>query len=486
MNKLPENKDENIVQTPEGDAVDLTTGEIVNSDDKKEESVQPQETKAKESEVKTEEAKVVDETETKKEEEEPKKDKKENLPKVKTEMEIRTDPTYTLKYANKEFLYEIMSIPTLSEHEYRMVTHIILWARNHGIDYELDSYGNLYLTKGVLNEGEFYPCVTAHLDTVQEKHKAFIMAGAELDIKTRVKNNKHELYVDGIGIGADDKGAIFIGLSMMEKIDVIKGAFFLEEEINMKGSEKLNERFFDDVGYVVGFDSPDFNRSAWKSSGVKLFTAEFYKTCMKPVCDKYGYTRFYSEPYTDVNKIVSKTGIMCMNFCNGGYEAHNQSSEYIIAEETDNALGMGIELVETIGRTQHKMKGAVWQKDPKTGVMTQVRETVDDEAFLRSLGDDTKYSSYGNTYNFNGGGNYSGGSNTYNNNNNKTESTFTSNSKTETKKEGEITNVETLRYVMATYEERIASLKRDIKNKCIEMDIDFSNFESLFENTIKF
>ena len=211
--------------------------------------------------------------------------------KVITEMEVRTDENYKLKYANKEFLYEVMSVPTVSEYEYRMVTFIIMWARKHGIKHELDAYGNLYLTKGEVNEGEFYPCVTAHLDTVQDKHKAFILAGADLDIKTRIKNNKHELYVDGIGIGADDKGAIFIGLSMMEKIDAIKGAFFLEEETGMRGSERMNERFFDDVGYVVGFDSPDKNRSAWKSSGTKLFTADFYKTHMKPVCDKYGYTK---------------------------------------------------------------------------------------------------------------------------------------------------------------------------------------------------
>lgn len=445
MNILPENKEKktNSVQTIEGEEVDVTTGEVIN--------------KAKE------------ETQTK-------------TPKVKTEMDIRTDSSFTLKYANKEFLYEIMSIPTLSKYEYRMVTHLILWARNHGIDYELDAYGNLYLTKGKVNEGEFYPCVTAHLDTVQDKHKAFIMAGAELDIKTRIKNNKHELYVDGIGIGADDKGAIFIGLSMMEKIDVIKGAFFLEEEIGMLGSEKLNERFFDDVGYVVGFDSPDFNRSAWKSSGTKLFTADFYKTFMKPVCDKYGYTRFYSEPYTDVSKIVQKTGIMCMNFCNGGYEAHNQTSEYIIAEETDNALGMGIELVETIGRTQHKMKGSVWEKDPTTGVMSKVSDISDDEDYLRSLGDDKKYGSYS-TYQYSNGGFNSSNSSI---NSSKNETNFNTSSKTSENKDENPVNVETLHYVVATYEERIMTLERDIKDKCTELNIDFKNFESLFENTIKF
>lgn len=389
----------------------------------------------------------------------------------KTEAELRNED-FGLKYADKKMLYEVMSVPSLSGYEYRMLTYLIMWARKRNVQYEFDDYGNIYFTKGELKEGEYYPCVTAHLDTVQDKHKAFILAGADLDVRTRLnKENKHELYVEGIGIGADDKGAIFISLAMIDKIDVIKGAFFLEEEVGMKGSSHMNTSFFDNVGYVVGFDSPDYNRSAWKCSGTKLFTGDFYKTYMKPVCDKFGYTRFYSEPYTDVKHIVEKAGIMCMNFCNGGYEAHNQTSEYIVAEETDNALGMGLELVKTIGRTRHEIKssGTSWVKD-ENGVYHNNEN--DDDKYLATLGDDDKYSSY-NYYSYN--------------NTNTNSSTTNSNLSTTSKNVKDSNNNETLMYIVSVYEKRISNIADEIKSKCDMIGIDYDkNFKNIFETEIKF
>ena len=383
-----------------------------------------------------------------------------NTPPKKTEMELRSED-FGLKYADKKFLYEVMSIPTLSSYEYRMVMYIIMWAKQRNIEYKLDDYGNLYLTKGNLNDGEYYPCVTAHLDTVQSKHKAFILAGAELDIRTRInKENKHELYVDDIGIGADDKGAIFIGLSMIDEFDTIKGAFFLEEEIGMKGSDHMDESFFDNVGYVIGFDSPDKNRSAWKCSGTKLFDSNFYINFMKPVCDKYGYTKFYSEPYTDIKKIVESKGLVCMNFCNGGYDAHDITSEYIVAEETDNALGMGIELVETIGKTLHKIS-------PNSETDTT------DNNYMKTLGDDDRYGSYYRGYGY-------GGTNNNKDNNNNTSTTKTNNSENSVSEE-------TVKYIVDVYEEAIANIKLGVETVCQNLGIKFDeHFKDIFNQEIKF
>jgi hypothetical protein len=72
---------------------------------------------------------------------------------------------------------------------------------------------------------------------------------------------------------------------------------------------------------------------------------------MKPVCDKWGLTRFESEPFTDVKIIREKTEIICMNFGNGGYLAHSDT-EYFIMEDMDHALGMGKELIDSLGYTR--------------------------------------------------------------------------------------------------------------------------------------
>ena len=107
------------------------------------------------------------------------------------------DDDMDLAYINKDFVLETMSIPTDSRNEFRLVVYIIQFARRNGIKYDFDDYGNVYLTKGELADGEYYPCVTSHLDTVQHKQEPYIRAGVNLDFKCELtKDNEHKVYVD--------------------------------------------------------------------------------------------------------------------------------------------------------------------------------------------------------------------------------------------------------------------------------------------------
>ena len=267
-------------------------------------------------------------------------------------------------FIDKNFLVECMSVPTYSKFEYHMVSFIVHWAMRNQVKYEFDGFGNLYLTKGELRDGEYYPCVTSHLDTVQIGHIPYINAMIPLSLKIDENEyGQHELYVDDaeekVGIGSDDKSGICICLSIFNYFDKLKACFFLEEEIGCNGSNRLDENWFKDVGYVIGFDSPDLYRAAWSCQGVKLFSYDFYEKYMKDVCDAWGLTKgcFFSEPYTDVKLIREKTGIICMNFGNGGYNAHNMGGpEYCIIEDMDQACGMGIDLIDSIGLTRHYLE----------------------------------------------------------------------------------------------------------------------------------
>lgn len=396
------------------------------------------------------------------------------------------DDEINLSYLNKDFVYECMSVPTYSKNEFRMVTFIMLWARRNGIKYEFDDFGNIYLTKGELSEGEFYPCVTSHLDTVQDKQEPYIYAGVPLDLKTeRTKDGLHKISVDSnggasIGIGADDKSGICICLSMFEHVEKLKACFFLDEETGCHGSDALDEDWFKDVGYVIGYDSPDLYRAAWSCSGVKLFSYEFYTNYMKEVCDRWGLTKgcFFSEPYTDVKNIREKTHIICMNFGNGGYIAHS-TSEYCIIEDMDSACGMGIELIDKIGCTQHicastkcyETSADATYKRNDDGTFVQVKGS--DIDLLRSLGDDYRKSSYG--Y-----GSYSS-------------STTKKETKTNVTKEDEL-KFETVKYIVDRYDSHILNIKAEllegIKALCENNSIGFDEFEKVinekFDNDIKF
>ena len=373
-----------------------------------------------------------------------------------------------LTHLNKDFIYELMSVPTNSGAEYRMVTFIVLWARKNNIKYEFDSYGNLYLTKGEVEKYEYYPCVTAHLDTVQSKQKLYAQAGQELQVKTRIVSDKHEIYVDGMGIGGDDKAGILISLSMFSHVKKLKACFFLEEETGCKGSNNLNPEWFENVGYVIGYDSPDLNRAAWACSGVKLFNADFFRNHIQDICKKHGLDDFRSEPFTDVKLIREKTNIICMNFGSGYYNAH-MSNEYCIIEDMDTACRMGHDIINHLGNIRYELEHKNTLSRFVNGVYTSSQD--EDEKYFDSLKPRKTYSTTYPTHKD------TSVTPSYNPTKGNTENTSNN---------GETIKAEIVQYICEKYDNHIESIKKNIEAKCKELNIDFSQFEDAFKNDIKF
>lgn len=399
------------------------------------------------------------------------------------------DDDMDLQYIDKDFLLETMSVPSSSHNEFRLVAYVIQFARRNNIKYEFDAYGNVYLTKGTLNDGEYYPCVTSHLDSVQSKQNPYIFTGVNLNLTCELtKDNEHKLSVDtkghgSFGIGADDKGGVCICLSMFKHFEKLKACFFLCEEIGCLGSKELERGWFKDVGYCIGYDSPELYRAAWSCGGVKLFSYEFYEKWMKPVCDEWGLKDcFYSEPITDVMEIRRQTEVMCMNFGNGGYNAH-LDSEYCIIEHMDHACGMGVALIDHIGLTRHELKHmtsyssskGTYKKDDRG---YYIRTDVDDTKKLESLGDNKRYSYSSSSY----GGNWNSGKSS------------TSSAAASKPSKDEQLEFEMLKYIVDRYDGYILGLKEDVLNTiklvCEKSGVDFSLFENAvadkFKNEVKF
>lgn len=387
-----------------------------------------------------------------------------------------------LTHLDEDFVYDLMKVPTYSGYEFRLLTFIVMWARRNNIDFQFDEYGNLYLTKGTVGEGEYYPCVTAHLDSVQTKHKTYAQAGKDLDVKTRVVGGKHEIFVNGMGIGGDDKAGVLIGLSMFNHVEKLKACFFLEEETGCKGSSELDEDWFKDVGYVIGYDSPDLNRAAWACSGVKLFSAKFFQDHMEEICKKHGLTDFRSEPFTDVKVIREKTNIMCMNFGSGYYNAHG-STEYCVIEDMDTACRMGHELIEHLGLERFELENkSIWGGGTyKNGVY--VKNNVDDDAAFFNKRDKSltyAYDDYG--YGGSHTRTYPASSTTKTNTTTATKTTTTPKQEAQT----DVVSMETVKYLSERYEEYIENIKTKVFEKCKELGVESSEFESIFNNKITF
>lgn len=155
------------------------------------------------------------------------------------------------------------------------------------------------------------------------------------EVKDEKKPEKEEKPVEmgrQTGLGMDDQGGCAIALAVIDSLPFAKAAFFVEEETGMQGSRAFDMKFFDDCAFVFSNDSPDRNRGTHYSSGVQLYSDEFFKEHLQKTCSDHGLTDFRSEPFTDIiqirsHKLPDGKHLECLNFGNGGYNAH-MDTEY--------------------------------------------------------------------------------------------------------------------------------------------------------------
>jgi putative aminopeptidase FrvX len=265
---------------------------------------------------------------------------------------------------NIDFLKKVLSIPSVSGDESMVRDYIIEYAKKNGIEYYTDAKKNLYLTKGSekMTSGEYYPCVVSHMDTVHGSHRELIESKTNLIIESSTYSEgeddemttliaKHPITKEQTGIGGDDKCGVYVCLEMFERFDVLKGAFFVEEEIGMLGSRHADDKFFENVGYAIQFDAPSSNWISEVCSGVKLFDEDF-KEEIKGTLNECGYTKFSVDPFTDVNQLASKYDFNCLNLGCGYYRQHT-TSEYVVVEEVSDSIKAGYELITKLGMEKY-------------------------------------------------------------------------------------------------------------------------------------
>lgn len=276
---------------------------------------------------------------------------------------------------NIDFLKEVLSVPSVSGDETMVKDFIIEFAVKNNIDYYLDTKGNLYLTKGELSEGEYYPCVVSHVDTVHRSHTTLIENKELLVIKedNGTLTAYHPTTNEQTGIGGDDKCGVYVCLELFHKFDTLKGAFFVEEEIGMRGSREADDKFFTNVGYAIQFDAPSSNWITEYCFGVKLFDSEF-KDNIKSVLNESGYTKFSTDPFTDVNQLVTKYDFNCLNLGCGYYRQHT-NHEYVVVSEVSDSLIAGEKLIAHLGNKKYTNKKVIVES--KKGTSNSVSYSYD-------------------------------------------------------------------------------------------------------------
>lgn len=281
------------------------------------------------------------------------------------------------EYLDYSLVIKTLEVPTVSGEEQLMRDYIIKFAQEHSIDYTTDKSGNVYLTKGQVGEEEFYPCVTAHMDSVQYTQSKWISEKRLLDIKTKVVNDVHTFYCEEMGIGADDKSGIAICLSMFENERILKGVFFVMEEAGCLGSENVDLKWFCDVGYIMAFDSPEQDMS-WACGGARLFDRKFYEQYLADLTEEFKIRKFCNHPFTDIMHLRENTSLVCLNIFAGYYNYHSPN-EYCVAEDMDRAIKLGKTLIKKLAYKEYVI--------PYTSRMDDVNNE-DDVYFYEKFGRD--------------------------------------------------------------------------------------------------
>ena len=267
---------------------------------------------------------------------------------------------------NLELLKDVLSVPTKTYQEERMVTFLVNWLTENSIPHFVDEHNNVYATKQEsleLPEDFYFPCVISHTDTVHNIDT--------INVREEMLNNaqgeeklSYKAYNDEgnpTGIGGDDKGGVCACLTLLQELPNVKAAFFVSEETGCHGSLKASEEFFENVGYGIQFDAPENWMVTERCFGQVLFDrdSEFFESCDKVLTEGMdnNYMEYMVHPYTDVYALRGKFDFSCINFSIGYYNYHTKH-EYVVVEDVFNGIDMGKKMIESLGNKLHHKKAS--------------------------------------------------------------------------------------------------------------------------------
>ena len=267
---------------------------------------------------------------------------------------------------NLELLKDVLSVPTKTYQEERMVTFLVNWLTENSIPHFVDEHNNVYATNQEsleLPEDFYFPCVISHTDTVHNIDT--------INVREEMLNNaqgeeklSYKAYNDEgnpTGIGGDDKCGVFACLTLLQELPNVKAAFFVSEETGCHGSLKASEEFFENVGYGIQFDAPENWMVTERCFGQVLFDrdSEFFESCDKVLTEGMdnNYMEYMVHPYTDVYALRGKFDFSCINISIGYYNYHTKH-EYVVVEDVFNGIDMGKKMIESLGNKLHHKKAS--------------------------------------------------------------------------------------------------------------------------------
>lgn len=238
-------------------------------------------------------------------------------------------------------LKRLLTIDHPSKQEWPMLTAIINECyRIPGLEFELDNYSNLLITKNITNP-DYYACVVAHTDCVIPH------SNKSVKIKDNKITGRHSVTNKQIGLGMDDTVGICCALQLLKKHNNLKVCFTTEEEIGFNGAYEASENidFFHDVSYFIQADRHGASDLITYTNCI-YSASELWLEEATPIMAKYGYSEAHGLG-TDIGVLAQALELSGVNISCGYYNEHTDK-EYGVISEIENCLNFMDELLDRI------------------------------------------------------------------------------------------------------------------------------------------
>jgi len=224
-----------------------------------------------------------------------------------------------------KLLQELYQIHSPSGKEYPLVAFVCQYVKEHipEAQVRLDSWGNIYITKGDAPKG--YPTLCCHLDQVQKLHSDDfkVVQTPEMIYGYSEANKRRE------GLGADDKNGVWICLRCLEECPCLKIFMAVMEEKGMFGSKNADMSFFDDSLYVIEPDSPEGSNVKHDLREIPCSSEDFIHAAAP---EEHGF-KVVAGKGTDLLALkMNGLQVSCMNVAAGYYHPHKDDEYTLIAD----------------------------------------------------------------------------------------------------------------------------------------------------------
>lgn len=241
-----------------------------------------------------------------------------------------------------KLLKRLYMIDHPSREEHPMISFILNYCyKIPNLTFELDHYGNLFITKNTTNP-EYYACLLAHTDAIVTNRGPYGIL-----VKDGIIRGYHKVDNTPCSLNADDSNGICVALQLLKALPDLKIVFTVEEEIGAVGAREaaLNIDFLHNVKFFIQADRRGKSDLITHTNCIDVTSSEFL-TDIASIMVKYGYTKARGT-FTDVGEFCEALKISGCNVSCGYYSEHSVN-EYTVIEDLQNCLNFIEEILLTL------------------------------------------------------------------------------------------------------------------------------------------